>query len=162
LQGEFEKIKTTLERINELYSGNLNELSAALNDISYGRTPNISRSYRGSFQNLQSAVSSVSRGYDRLADDLKRANERAAARPPAFNAAAARPQTPTAAPIRPTYTAPVANRPIAPVTHTTTPAASAIPNKPVAAPPLPTTTGGRVIIPSGAHEYNRKDFGKYK
>ncbi|MCL2499682.1 MAG: hypothetical protein FWE90_05005 [Defluviitaleaceae bacterium] len=153
-QGEFEKIKLSLERINELYSGHLSELSSVLNDISYGRGVNLSRNYRGSFQQVQSAVNSVARGYERIAEDLRRASSAPAQRPTAFNTAAKPATAPAAA--RPTVTPAAAPRQPA---STTPPTAARTQN--TAAPPLPVNTG-RVSIPSGAHEYNRKDFGKYK
>jgi len=160
LPGDFEKIKSTLERINELYSGHLSELSSVLNDISYGRNPNMTRSYRGSFQQLQSAVNSVSRGYERLAEDLRRAAQPSVPRTAITPRAAA--QTfntaprPAAAPppAKPSFTPPArpAHTPSSPAPART---------QSVTPPPLPVNSG-RVVIPSGAHEYNRKDFGKYK
>jgi len=154
-----------LERIGEVYGGNLSEISSVLNDISYGRSANLTRNYRGSFQQIQSAVNSVSRGYERLADDLKRASAHPA--PKVLGTTAARPAINT--PPRPTP-APAAHRPAnnAHLHRSSAPDSAPVPTpKPqqigggVSAPPLP-VAAGRVTVPSGAHEYNRKDFGKYK
>ncbi|MCL2203530.1 MAG: hypothetical protein FWB88_06290 [Defluviitaleaceae bacterium] len=166
MQGDFEKIRSSFDKINALLSGHFSELSAVLNDISYGRTQSkLTRDYRGAFQPLQSAVNSVVRAYERVADDAKRTSGAPGmpVRPTALGAGtAARPAAPTPAPARTPFT-PAATRPAPPrpAPARTAPAPSKPAGGGVNAPPLPVNSG-RVHVPSGAHEYNRKDFGKYK
>jgi len=173
MQGDFEKIKNSLEKINALYGGNLSELASALNDISFGRTHvSMNRDYRGSFQQVQSAVQSVARSTERLADDVKRAQATAAARPATTTTptTAARPgglmnttttATPPRTPTTPLRTATPAPRPNPTPAPRPTASAPAPRSNNVTTPPLPVNSG-KVNVPSGAHEYNRKDFGKYK
>jgi methyl-accepting chemotaxis protein len=181
--GEFAKMKSALENINTTFAGHLNELSSVLNDISYGRSHSMTRrDYKGAFQAVQSAVNSVARSQERLADDLKKAQQTAAARPTLTGAASAIRPAATPAPTinRPTVTpAPTINRPVTPAPAANRPmatvsrpfastATSSIPRPAAPAgggvnapPPLPINSG-KVTVPSGAHEYNRKDYGKYK
>ncbi|MCL2188544.1 MAG: hypothetical protein FWC16_06570 [Defluviitaleaceae bacterium] len=184
--GEFEKVKKSIEAINTQYAGHLGEIASVLNDISYGRTQAAPRrEYRGAFQAVQSAVNSVARSQDRLADDVKRAQQLATTRPttvpatpsPALNRPAVTPAptinrpaiTPAKTIVRPAPAPASTTRPMTTVTRPFSTASTANVPRPTtptgggvnAPPPLPVNSG-KVTVPSGAHEYNRKDYGKYK
>jgi len=161
LTGEYARVKSALEKVNTTFAGNFSELSSIVNDISFGRTTvHYSQQYRGTFQQMQSAINAVVRSYDRLAEDLKRAQANASLAKTTPTGVAK--LTPTAP--RPAITAPItaAPKPLTAAARTPlTPPAKPAGGGVHAPPPLPVTSG-RSTIPSGAHEYNRKDFGKYK
>jgi len=171
MQGDFAKIKEALERINTLYSGHLSELASALNEVSYGRPATLTRDYRGAFQGVQSAVSAVSRAQERLNGELERAKTANNAR---STFAAARPViTPQPVPratgaalgsTGSTLGAAASRTPLG-ATGGGVQLASGVPRRtPRAGIKTPPTAmnHAKVVVPSGAHEYNRKDFGKYK
>ena len=152
--GEFAKLKETVMRICKLFTEHFNELSSALDMVSRGREVSTTRDYRGAFSPLQSAVLAVSRSQARLTADLERAKKAAetvraippAVRPTSANANSRASDADALSALLP----PADTRPR--------------PRPKGVAPPITVSAArsGRSIVPSGAHEYDRKDYGKYK
>jgi methyl-accepting chemotaxis protein len=193
--GDFAKIKELLDRIGKNYAGHLSEISTVLGDISFGRGAEMTREYRGAFSSVASAVSSVARSSERLADEINRAKNTATqtrtivpTRPvpsgtPPPPIPSGTPPRPAPTPLRPAAAgvATAANKAFGAATSAASAArvataatassrASVTPPMSTRAPlqqatgGLPTSSHGpgKVFVPSGAHEYNKKDFGKYK